>query len=117
MFYGEEHKKEFERSLKDGWRSAEGRRSLRESPVFRDLFDSILGWKSSFSRSSYDMPVPIGRYDVFYNSADDFKMCEFNTDGASAMNEENTIGALMLRPRRRVRQETKVDEFGLFDSW
>lgn len=44
----------------------------------------------------YDIPVPICRYDVFYRDREEFKFVEFNTDGASAMNEDNTIGKIML---------------------
>ncbi len=47
----------------------------------------------------YDIPVPICRYDVFYRDRDEFKFVEFNTDGASAMNEDNTIGKIMLETK------------------
>lgn len=44
----------------------------------------------------YDVPVPIARYDLFYNGTADYKFCEFNTDGASAMNEDYVLSRLLL---------------------
>lgn len=46
--------------------------------------------------NSYDINVPIGRFDVFYKDIDNFKFCEINTDGSSAMNEDNAIGKILL---------------------
>lgn len=37
-------------------------------------------------------PIPVARIDVFYNEQNgDFKFCEFNTDGTSAMNENRRL--------------------------
>ena len=47
----------------------------------------------------YGVHVPVGRFDVFYKDRDNFKFCELNTDGSSAMNEDNTIGDILLRSR------------------
>lgn len=46
--------------------------------------------------NTYEINVPIGRFDVFYKDSDNFKFCEINTDGSSAMNEDNTIGRILL---------------------
>lgn len=46
--------------------------------------------------NGYDVNVPIGRFDLFYKDKDNFKFCELNTDGSSAMNEDNTIANIML---------------------
>ncbi len=46
--------------------------------------------------NSYDINVPIGRFDVFYKDKDNFKFCEINTDGSSAMNEDNAVGRILL---------------------
>lgn len=46
--------------------------------------------------NGYDINVPIGRFDIFYKDYDNFKFCELNTDGSSAMNEDNTIGKILL---------------------
>lgn len=44
----------------------------------------------------YDMAVPIARYDLFYEDENRFMFCECNTDGSSAMNEDNVLGQLMM---------------------
>ena len=44
----------------------------------------------------YSMPVPMARYDLFYENEDRFMFCECNTDGSSAMNEDNVLGQLLL---------------------
>jgi glutathionylspermidine synthase len=49
--------------------------------------------------NKYGVHVPIGRFDVFYGDRENFKFCELNTDGSSAMNEDNTIGKILLRSR------------------
>ena len=47
----------------------------------------------------YTTPVPVGRYDIFYNGEGNFKFCELNTDGSSAMNEDRVLGKLLLRSK------------------
>lgn len=47
----------------------------------------------------YTTPVPVGRYDIFYNGDGDFKFCELNTDGSSAMNEDRVLGKLLLKSK------------------
>jgi len=49
--------------------------------------------------NKYGVHVPIARFDVFYKDRENFKFCELNTDGSSAMNEDNTIGRILLRSR------------------
>ena len=45
----------------------------------------------------YPATVPICRIDIFYNEENgDFKFCEFNTDGTSAMNENKVLDDLSL---------------------
>ena len=42
--------------------------------------------------TGYDISIPITRIDIFYKlESGDFKFCEFNTDGSSAMNEDREI--------------------------
>lgn len=66
----------------------------------------------------YKMPAPIGRYDIFYNGGDEFKFNEFNTDGASAMNEDLMIGNLLKGSHIFYEMEAgwKVQPFELFYS-
>lgn len=65
--------------------------------------------------------VPICRYDIFYKSRDEFKFCELNTDGSSAMNEDNEVAPFMLELEAMKEMENRYGyEFSyyeLFDSW
>lgn len=67
----------------------------------------------------YNVPVPIARYDVFYNGKENFKFCEFNTDGSSAMNEDNTIGELLLNTlaMKEFKKYYNVKNVDLFTPW
>lgn len=67
----------------------------------------------------YDINIPIGRYDIFYESYDNFKFCELNTDGSSAMNEDNTIGKILLETKalEDFSQNHKLRFFELIDTW
>ncbi len=47
----------------------------------------------------YGVNIPIARFDMFYKDEDNFKFCELNTDGSSAMNEDNTIGRILLESK------------------
>lgn len=69
--------------------------------------------------NGYDIHVPIGRFDIFYKDYDNFKFCELNTDGSSAMNEENTISDILLESKGLQDFSDKYDlsNFELFDSW
>ncbi len=59
-------------------------------PLFRTAmgFDPLLE-KLIQKEPGYDIPVPITRTDLFYSAVGDFKICEINTDGTSAMLETN----------------------------
>lgn len=65
--------------------------------------------------------VPMARYDIFYKSRDEFKFCELNTDGSSAMNEDNEVAPFMLELKAMKEMEKRYGyEFSyyeLFDSW
>lgn len=69
--------------------------------------------------NGYDMNFPIGRFDVFYEDYDTFKFCELNTDGSSAMNEDNTIGKILLETKalKDFGRKHKLDYFELFETW
>ena len=65
--------------------------------------------------------VPICRYDIFYKSRDEFKFCELNTDGSSAMNEDNEVAPFMLELEAMKQMEKRYgyefSNYELFDSW
>ena len=69
--------------------------------------------------NGYDINVPIGRFDIFYKDYDNFKFCELNTDGSSAMNEDNTIGRILLQSDslKDFGKLYELDYFELIDSW
>lgn len=64
----------------------------------------------------YTTPVPVGRYDIFYNGRGDFKFCELNTDGSSAMNEDRVLGKLLLRSKimEAMSRDWEISRFSLF---
>lgn len=67
----------------------------------------------------YDIPAPMARFDIFYNRPYDFKFCEFNTDGSSAMNEDKILGQLLLETKafKEMEKSYNISMFELFDSW
>ena len=69
--------------------------------------------------NGYDINVPIGRFDIFYKDYDNFKFCEINTDGSSAMNEDNTLGRILLETEalKDFGEVYKLDYFELIESW
>lgn len=91
-----------------------------ESPEFRMKFkypklleDLIL------IDHGYDNNVPIGRFDIFYGGGNNFKFCELNTDGSSAMNEDNTIARILLEtePLKKMKEKYKISYFELIHKW
>ena len=68
----------------------------------------------------YDSLLPIARFDIFYNEETrDFKFCEINTDGTSAMNEDRMLrDALRFNPaHQEICKTHEFSGFELFDSW
>lgn len=67
----------------------------------------------------YDINVPIGRFDLFYKDKDNFKFCELNTDGSSAMNEDNTLGNIILESMGIMdfSQKYEFENLELINKW
>lgn len=68
----------------------------------------------------YDCSLPIARIDIFFNEDDySFKFCEFNADGASAMNEDKELYGVISETEAFKRFEKRFDVRSneLFDSW
>jgi len=65
----------------------------------------------------YCNPVPIARFDIFYDG--DFKFCELNGDGTSAMNEANTLEQIFSESKiiTKLREEYDINHYELFKSW
>lgn len=70
--------------------------------------------------SGYEEAVPVCRIDIFYNEENgDFKFCEFNTDGTSAMNENKVLDDILYMNNgwSRLEKNVRVERFELVDSW
>lgn len=69
--------------------------------------------------NGYDINVPIGRFDIFFKDYDNFKFCELNTDGSSAMNEDNQLAQILLETQalKDFGNQYKLNYFELFFSW
>lgn len=69
--------------------------------------------------NGYDINVPIGRFDLFYEDENNYMFCELNTDGSSAMNEDNTIGNILLESEgiKDFRKNYDLSIFELIDKW
>lgn len=69
--------------------------------------------------NGYDINAPIGRFDIFYKDYDNFKFCEINTDGSSAMNEDNTIARILLESKglKDFGEIYRLDYFELINKW
>ena len=67
----------------------------------------------------YPCPVPMARYDIFYDDPQHFKFCELNTDGSSAMNEDNTFGEIFLETKalKDFTKDYEAINYNLIDSW
>lgn len=69
--------------------------------------------------NGYGVNIPIARFDLFYKDPENFKFCELNTDGSSAMNEDNTLSRIMLESEalKDFRGDKDIDYFELFTPW
>ena len=67
----------------------------------------------------YDMNVPMGRFDIFYRNDGSFQFCELNTDGSSAMNEEQELSQILTKTAfvEELGKTHKWKSFELFHSW
>lgn len=68
----------------------------------------------------YSCNIPIARIDIFYNEeTGDFKFCEFNTDGTSAMNEDRELNIAFSKTRayQEFAKAHRLSSFELFDTW
>lgn len=63
-----------------------------------------------------DVYVPLARYDIFYKNRDEFKFCELNTDGSSAMNEDNEVAKIYMNARILKDMDMYFSYFELFYS-
>ena len=65
----------------------------------------------------YSSPAPISRFDLFYNYSDEYKFCELNGDGSSAMNESNTLEEIFTNSSLFKDFYNNTRYYELFESW
>lgn len=121
MFVGADHRDEYE-AIADKLMTITNKITdeYLANPEYRKLFRYPEKLEELILHDpGYAVPVPICRYDMFYNGKDDYVFCEFNTDGSSAMNEDDVIGEIMLESKAHEKMKEKYDlrQFELFESW
>lgn len=69
--------------------------------------------------SPYNANVPMGRFDIFYYKKGDYKFCELNTDGSSAMNEDMVLSNIISESLlfKKLTEKYNIRSFELFDTW
>lgn len=70
--------------------------------------------------AKYDCLLPVARVDIFYNEeTGDFKFCEINTDGSSAMNEDRELNNALkvTNVYNRLKDKHGFTSFEFFDSF
>lgn len=91
------------------------------NPAYRKLFGFDKRLEELILRNdSYNCKLPIARFDIFYDENDtDFKFCEFNADGTSAMNEDRELNkAIKLTNAYKIfSSHFPTKTYELFDSW
>ena len=96
-------------------------RRYSEDAEYRKLFGFDERLEQLILQSDFNNYVlPIARIDIFYNDeTGEYKFCEFNTDGSSAMNEDRELNNA-LRETKAFKEFAKTHEVStceLFESW
>lgn len=101
--------------------------AYRKDPALRASFGFSRELEEYILRDcGYSCPLPIARFDIFYHEdTGNFKFCEINTDGTSAMNENLELAnSLAHNPLYRdylrnleQKEQLTCRPFELFDSW
>ena len=88
-----------------------------KNPLFRKQFPFTEMMKEMILVDpGYSNPAPIGRFDIFWDE-NNFKFCELNGDGTSAMNEANNIDKALLKVLAAIFPDSNFDNYELFESW
>lgn len=90
-----------------------------EDPTYRSKFHFDPVTESLILiNPGYTMPVPVGRYDIFYHGDGRFQFCELNTDGSSAMNEDRVLGKILASSKimEEMSADWTIEPFELFHS-
>lgn len=93
----------------------------RRDRAYRSLFGFSEELEELILRSpGYESKIPIARIDIFYNEeTKEFRFCEFNTDGSSAMNEDRELNIALKKTLgyQELSEKYQLRTFELFDSW
>ncbi len=96
-------------------------RHYRESAAFRVKFRFEPRLEQLILRHpGISSPLPVARVDIFFNEqTGDFKFCEINTDGTSAMNEDRELNIALKKTYafNKFSENHKTESFELFDSF
>lgn len=67
----------------------------------------------------YDQPIPIGRFDIFYQLDGSFQFCELNTDGSSGMVEARELQKIIGESLaiKDLEDTYHFSDFEVFDTW
>lgn len=93
----------------------------RNQPEYRRLFDFQTQLEELILLpDGYAFPIPMSRIDLFFDeNTNQYKFCEFNTDGTSAMNEDRELVSAFnhSKAQAQFRRNHDVASFELFDTW
>jgi len=96
-------------------------KEYKENSEYRKLFGFDERMEALILKEeAYSTEVPMARIDIFYEEeTGEFKFCEFNTDGTSAMNEDRELNNAMklTKAYEAFAKNHKMESFELFDSW
>ena len=96
-------------------------REYESNPKYRQLFGFDKYLEELILRSrTYSCSLPIARIDIFFNEDDfSFKFCEFNADGASAMNEDRELFNVISKTKafKQFSESFEINQNELFQSW
>lgn len=96
-------------------------KEFETNPEYRSLFGFSEELEELILRENKcGCNIPIARIDIFYNEeTEDFKFCEFNTDGTSAMNEDRELNIAFRKSKafKEFAKKYKVTSYELFDTW
>lgn len=81
-----------------------------EDENYRKLFDfDELTEKLILKDPGYDIDIPIARIDIMYSDKDEYKFCEVNTDGSSAMLEDIALSKIFEKSKAYEKYIEKYD--------
>lgn len=90
-----------------------------ENESYRKLFAlDPLTEKLILKDPGYNISTPIARFDVMYDGREDYKFCELNTDGSSAMLEDKSLAELMKETKaiEKLKEKYVIDHIDLLQS-